>query len=116
MICGNGHVYILDGISLQPKIMRKADMNEARSDFGLALSPCGNYVFAFGGCQMGNTLEYVLSVERYSIAEDVWHTVSYLNEAVKGMTVVTMPDGIYLIGGHKSLTMTYTERVLRFDP
>lgn len=65
---------------------------------------------------MGNSLEYLLSVERYSLAEDSWQTVSYLNEAGKGMTMATMPDGIYLIGGYRSSLMTYTEQVLRFDP
>ncbi len=111
-LCGNGNTFLLNGLNMS--ITRMADTVEARIDFGLALSPCRKYAFAFGG--FSKQLNCCLtSVERYTISQDRWEVVATLHAPMKAMAVSTLPDGIYLMGGYDSNTMTYTRRVHRFD-
>lgn len=65
LLCGNGNTFLLDGLKMS--ITRMADALEARLDFGLGLSPCGQFAFAFGG--FSKQLNCCLtSVERYTIS------------------------------------------------
>ena len=38
-------------------------------------------------------------VERYNPEKDEWELVSSLNTARRALSAVTLPDGIYVIGG-----------------
>ena len=91
-------------------------MLQAREEFGLALSPCQAYVFAFGGYDKV-AKSCLTSVERYVIADNYWERVvtADLYAPLKSMATATMPDGIYLIGGYDTNKMTYARQVLRLD-
>ena len=71
----------------------------------LALNECHQFVFAFGDGL----------IERYQIQEDRWESILMLEmpQLCLGMATVTMPDGIYLMGGVSE--MSYSSQVLRFD-
>ena len=112
LLCGNSSTLLLNG--LDKKITKKADMLESREEFGLALSPCRRYAFAFGGfSRQGNCC--LTSVERYTISSDRWEVVTKLGAPMKAMSVATLPDGLYLMGGYNANVKTYTRRVLRLD-
>ena len=70
----------------------------------MAMSPCGSYIFAFGRALPGG--DFVTRVARYSIETDRWETLETERSSevvpVVGAVAVTMPDGIYLLGGYES--------------
>ena len=91
-------------------------MQYPRVNFSWALSPSGAYVYVFGGVSLAGDI--LQSVERYSITEDSWEILStVLDCALVDSVAVTMPDGIYLLGGSSSLAATdsASRKVLRFD-
>ena len=72
-------------------------METPRQNFSIALSPCTCFIFAFGGTDMaGDPLQ---TVERYDIAQNTWSNIARLGYLLSESVAVTMPDGIYLLGG-----------------
>ena len=114
LVCGGGQSYILDG--LKNTVVRKSDSNVARESFSLALSPCKRYVFAIGGVDSHDKSLLVASVERYTIETDSWETVTHLDAPLVGMSVATLPDGIYILGGFDPARQVCSKRVIRLDP
>ena len=82
-------------------------MLEARKDFSLALSPCQQFVFAISGVNS-------VSIERYTITGNVWETLNIsIERPISSCAVATMPDGIYLIGGHEQSPTTDERQLSR---
>jgi len=52
-------------------------------------------------------------VERYDPETKTWEDVAYLNNSRTSLSLVTLPDGIYAIGGHDGYN--YLNSVEKYD-
>ena len=84
-------------------------MLTSRSNFSLAVSPCSSYVYVFGGKDRDNDNLISGKVEYYNISQDQWYYMSahiYLLPQLVDPVTITMPDGIYILGGYQDLNYT----------
>lgn len=59
----------------------------------------------------GNTC--LRSCERYIIAKNYWEPISSMSSGRRALAAVSLPDGVYAIGGFNGLT--YLRDVERYD-
>lgn len=90
-----------------------ADMLQEREEFGLVCNPDGKHLYAIGG--YNESLQCLSSVERYSFATDTWEKVADLDRPLKALGAVSMPDGIYAIGGFDGVDQKYCADVHKYD-
>jgi len=69
-----------------------------RHEHSLAMGP-DQKIYAIGGAS-GHNNQPLNTVERYDPERQMWEDVAPLNIARTGLSVVTLPDGIYAIGGY----------------
>ena len=93
-----GQVFRLDGIS--NTVEQNSTMNEARKDYCCDISPCRAYIYVFGGLSIHEST-CLRTVERYTIEQNIWETVASLSCPLINSVAVTMPNGIYLLGGQR---------------
>eukprot|EP00357_Protocruzia_adherens_P030869 CAMPEP_0115012512 /NCGR_PEP_ID=MMETSP0216-20121206/24783_1 /TAXON_ID=223996 /ORGANISM="Protocruzia adherens, Strain Boccale" /LENGTH=1414 /DNA_ID=CAMNT_0002381587 /DNA_START=141 /DNA_END=4385 /DNA_ORIENTATION=- len=89
-----------------------APMKYAREDFAMAVGP-DNFIYVMGGCG-GLSRPCLRQAERYDIENDSWEEIPPMKCFRKGLSAITLPDGIYAIGGYDG--EKYLESVEKFDP
>lgn len=72
-------------------------MNERRDELGVTLGLDGK-IYAIGGFG-GSKNSCLQSAERYDPKTNKWEAIASLNTPRRALTAVTLPDGIYAIGG-----------------
>ena len=94
-----GHTYFICTAAHERwRVERRASLPAARLAFCAALSPCGTFVYALGGLSPGG--DFVNTIVRYSFESDSWQTITGVQfQPFVDAVAVTMPDGIYLLGG-----------------
>jgi len=97
------------GLSVKPI----ADMLQEREEFGLVCDPLGKYLYAIGG--YNETCKFLSTVERYCFATDTWEHGTSLDRPLKAVGAVSMPDGIYIIGGFDGIDQQYCDTVRKLD-
>jgi len=82
--------------SLRPKC---ASMISRRDELAACLGPDGK-IYAIGGYGGPTNSSCLRSVERYDPVKNKWEPVAQMNEGRRALAAVSMPDGIYAIGGY----------------
>ncbi len=81
----------------EAQIKEMPDMNVAREEFVILLGPDGK-LYAIGGF---NTTEGCLdSLEVFDFALNRWEIVGKMNNPRRALNAVTLPDGVYVMGGY----------------
>lgn len=93
------------------KWFKLAEMGYRRDELSTCVGPCGS-VYAMGGYGLPNIeqgtvvdepqmeLKCLKSAERFDFALEKWIELTPMHEARRALALVTMPDGIYAIGGY----------------
>jgi len=110
---GFGHVKIADdfyfiggsdGIPLKTFEMWNGDWNELpslknrRDELGAAVGPDLN-IYAIGGYG-GPDMSCLKSAERFNLETNSWEVIAEMSTPKRSLSCVTLPDGIYSIGGY----------------
>lgn len=89
-------------------------MNNRRDEVSATVGPEG-YIYAIGG--FGGTTsqqsDSLSSVERYNTDRGVWEEIGGMNEKRRSHTAVSLPNGVYAIGGYNG--NNYLNTVERYD-
>ncbi len=72
-------------------------MNHYRDQLGLVLGFDG-YIYACGGINQSGSV--LASCERYNESKSRWEIVASMNKPRRSFTLVSLPHGIYAIGGY----------------
>ena len=89
------------------------DMLEAREEHGLVTGP-DQRVYAVGGCKQDGS--YLDSIEVFDSNSQTWSIKTTIPcGGIKAMGTVSLPDGIYLMGGYLVDKKQYTSQCWRYD-
>lgn len=101
VIGGNDGQSILDTMEMYDFVINQVKqfprMLEKRDELGVALGFDGK-IYAIGGFG-GDSNICLNSAERYNPVYQVWEKIASLNRPRRALCAVTLPDGIYAIGG-----------------
>ncbi|EGR33255.1 kelch motif family protein, putative [Ichthyophthirius multifiliis] len=78
------------------KVKKLSNMCQKRTEFGFTLG-LDNKIYVLGGIEGKN--KYLNSAERYDINNNKWETINNMNFQRRAPQAVSLPDGIYVIGG-----------------
>lgn len=79
------------------EVKKGPPMNSKRDEMGIAVGEDGN-IYTFGGFG-GNSHDYQASCERFNFKKNRWEMISSMKKPRRSLCAVTMPDGVYCIGG-----------------
>ena len=107
-----GQTFLISRQSVEPR----NTLPVARLAMCAALSPCGAFIYAIGGLNPSNG-DYITTNDRYSIQSDTWHMNISVCDPLVDAVAVTMPDGIYLLGGTipEQMPGATSKQVLRLE-
>ena len=86
--------YSLRNLSIRPK--RLPNIIFPRTDFGAAVGFDGR-IYLVGG--IGNKDTTLISCERFDFEKRKWELIANMNTPRSHLAVVSLPDGVYAIGG-----------------
>jgi N-acetylneuraminic acid mutarotase len=118
LIGGNDGEKLLNIVELYDykyaKHYTKQSMKEERDELAVAKGNDGKIyaIGGYGGFPSQNKF-CLKSVEVYNPLTDHWDYVASLNIPRRALTAVTLPDGIYAIGGYDGIN--YLNSVEKFD-
>lgn len=87
-------------------------MISRRDELAACVGPDGK-IYAIGGYGGPTNSSCLRSVERYDIVKNKWEQVASMNEGRRALAAVSMPDGIYAIGGYNG--KDYISSVEKYD-
>lgn len=91
--------------SLLPPLISKRD------ELSAAIGPDG-WIYAIGGYG-GSENKWLKTAERYNFTTNTWTTINEMIDSRRALTAVSLPNGVYAIGGYNG--DKYLDSVERYD-
>lgn len=90
-----------------------SDMVYRRDELAATIGSEG-YIYAIGGygSSGGISSESLNTVERFNFDKGIWEMVGSMNEKRRALSAVSLPNGVYAIGGFGK---SYLNSVERYD-